>query len=71
MTAHEGYRCPTCGAGVPPGAPARPFCSDRCKWVDLGHWLTGRYKIPGGDEPDEVSPPPPLEPPVGPARSRT
>jgi endogenous inhibitor of DNA gyrase (YacG/DUF329 family) len=22
-----------------------PFCSVRCKWIDLGHWLDGDYKI--------------------------
>ena len=24
-----------------------PFCSDRCKWVDLGRWLGEAYRIPG------------------------
>jgi endogenous inhibitor of DNA gyrase (YacG/DUF329 family) len=25
----------------------RPFCSERCKMVDLGRWLAGDYRIPG------------------------
>lgn len=24
-----------------------PFCSERCKWVDLGRWLGEAYRIPG------------------------
>lgn len=24
----------------------RPFCSERCKQVDLGHWLEGNYAVP-------------------------
>jgi hypothetical protein len=40
--------CPIChrplGEGEAP-APYRPFCSQRCKTVDLGGWLTGAYRI--------------------------
>ncbi len=37
--------CPICGR---PSLPAqRPFCSLRCADADLGHWLTGRYRVPG------------------------
>jgi hypothetical protein len=25
----------------------RPFCSERCKLVDLGRWLNGEYRVPG------------------------
>lgn len=40
--------CPVCGR---PAAPAmRPFCSARCRQVDLGRWLAGDYAIPGGPE---------------------
>ena len=24
-----------------------PFCSERCRMIDLGHWLGGDYRIPG------------------------
>ena len=27
----------------------RPFCSERCRLVDLSHWLGGEYVIPGPD----------------------
>ncbi len=30
-----------------------PFCSDRCKQIDLGNWLDGRYAMPAHDEPPE------------------
>ncbi len=35
-----------------PDAAAKPFCSDRCKWVDLGRWLRGDYVIPAEDAVD-------------------
>ncbi len=45
--------CPECGK-----ASARetyPFCSPRCKSIDLNRWLTGSYVIPGRDgEADDV-----------------
>jgi endogenous inhibitor of DNA gyrase (YacG/DUF329 family) len=45
-------RCPTCKKVVKeaPAAPGQrsyfPFCSERCKLVDLGKWLDGKYQIP-------------------------
>ena len=56
--APSGWRCPACNDWVAPGGPWRPFCSERCKTIDLGHWLSGRYKIPGREEDDAESPPP-------------
>ena len=38
-------RCPTCGMLVRPGDDDFPFCSDRCRKIDLGKWATGVYKI--------------------------
>lgn len=35
--------------------PFRPFCSDRCRLLDLGNWATGEYAIPDKSE----SPPDP------------
>jgi endogenous inhibitor of DNA gyrase (YacG/DUF329 family) len=26
--------------------PYRPFCSERCKLIDLGQWAAGAYRIP-------------------------
>jgi endogenous inhibitor of DNA gyrase (YacG/DUF329 family) len=40
--------------------PWRPFCSERCKLIDLGAWLEERHAIPGEDaeipdaDPDEL-----------------
>lgn len=44
--------CPTCGKPVAwtAAAPFRPFCSDRCRLIDLGEWLNEERKIPGRDE---------------------
>ena len=41
--------CPKCGepAVVSTDNPNRPFCSERCKLLDLGEWLDGGYVIPG------------------------
>ena len=41
-------RCPTCREITNwEGNPSRPFCSKRCRTVDLGAWLDERYRIPG------------------------
>jgi endogenous inhibitor of DNA gyrase (YacG/DUF329 family) len=51
-------RCPTCGTSYEiqtlDDLPAFPFCSDRCRLVDLGRWIDGAYVIPG---PEVPSPP--------------
>jgi len=39
-------RCPICGEATE--AAYRPFCSARCRDVDLGRWLGGGYAIAGG-----------------------
>lgn len=39
-------KCPQCGKKIKnPKLPSRPFCSDRCKLLDLGQWLSGEYRI--------------------------
>jgi len=43
--------CPICGK--PSTEAARPFCSDRCRDVDLNRWLSGSYAIPGRDDEGE------------------
>jgi len=41
-------KCPRCGKSVEwEGNDWRPFCSERCKLVDLGDWITEEYNIPG------------------------
>lgn len=39
-------KCPICKKPVAPDAPLHPFCSDRCRIIDLGNWATGKYVIP-------------------------
>lgn len=59
-------RCPTCKRPVT--APKAdepmgtfPFCSERCKLVDLGRWLDGQYQVPvAPDDEDESGAPPPM-----------
>jgi uncharacterized protein len=38
-------RCPTCRTLVTNGSENFPFCSDRCRLIDLGKWASGAYKI--------------------------
>lgn len=62
-------RCPICKKPVAESESARkgspfPFCSERCKLIDLGRWLDGKYQVPvaddedaaieGPDDPDEL-----------------
>jgi hypothetical protein len=50
--------CPICKRPVdaPPvhpdasGSPHFPFCSERCKLIDLGRWLDGKYQVPVVDD---------------------
>ena len=41
--------CPVCGAAAEwsPENRWRPFCSERCKRIDLGEWAAERYRVPG------------------------
>lgn len=38
-------RCPTCRTLVTAGGEDFPFCSDRCRMIDLGKWASGEYRI--------------------------
>lgn len=46
--------CPTCNTPVrwEPESKFRPFCSERCKLIDLGEWASEEKRIPG----DEIPP---------------
>jgi len=35
----------------------RPFCSERCKLIDLGQWATEKYRVPVEPAPDELETP--------------
>jgi endogenous inhibitor of DNA gyrase (YacG/DUF329 family) len=37
--------CPTCRKPVEAANEDFPFCSDRCRLIDLGKWASGEYKI--------------------------
>jgi endogenous inhibitor of DNA gyrase (YacG/DUF329 family) len=41
-------KCPTCHQEVTwENNPNRPFCSKRCQLIDLGAWVTEKYRVPG------------------------
>jgi uncharacterized protein len=49
--------CPQCGKATPwsDANGYRPFCSERCKTIDLGAWATESYRIPTAEpEPDQT-----------------
>lgn len=48
-------RCPICGKPVPSGGPEFPFCSERCRTIDLGNWASEKYVVPGEFAQDENS----------------
>ncbi len=53
-SAREIMRCPICKQSIAwEGNPSRPFCSERCKLIDLDNWLEGRYRVPAPLDPDE------------------
>ncbi len=46
--------CPHCLQEVAwPETPTYPFCSERCRLIDLGAWASGDYRIPGEPVTDE------------------
>jgi uncharacterized protein len=50
-------KCPTCKKLAHKTNPDFPFCSDRCRLIDLGKWASGAYVIssPVTDIEDEVN----------------
>ena len=46
--------CPTCGTEViwREESKWRPFCSERCKLIDLGEWASESHRIPGEELPN-------------------
>jgi hypothetical protein len=47
----SGKPCPICGK--PAQEASRPFCSERCRDVDLNRWLSNSYAIPGRTDENE------------------
>lgn len=56
-------KCPICGKAFQGASldalPTFPFCSDRCRLIDLGRWVDGRYAIPGPATPPSPDAPGP------------
>jgi uncharacterized protein len=48
--------CPECGSQTEfsPTNPFRPFCSERCRLIDLGVWASEGYKIPAPIRPEDL-----------------
>lgn len=47
--------CPQCSKEVvwnKEVSPYRPFCSERCKLIDLGQWASENYSVPVEEQPD-------------------
>jgi endogenous inhibitor of DNA gyrase (YacG/DUF329 family) len=49
-------KCPTCQKPViwNDTSPQRPFCSERCKLIDLGEWASETHRIPGSPQYDDL-----------------
>lgn len=64
--------CPTCGKAVEWAQQSvyRPFCSERCKTVDLGAWASEKYRIPVAEDKDEPASARPDEPPTSAGKIR-
>ena len=51
-------RCPICRSAARwDGNPHRPFCSERCKQIDLGAWAEEKFVIPGAAPTDPLEDP--------------
>ena len=63
MSKTSNVACPTCSAPVEwsPATPTRPFCSERCKLIDLGAWASESYRVPVQETTDPLSEPPAAE----------
>ena len=48
MASVRTVKCPQCGTMVPweMASKWRPFCSERCKTLDLGAWASEAYRVP-------------------------
>lgn len=57
MTTPRIVTCPTCNQAVKWTSKnlSRPFCSERCKLIDLGSWAAEEHRIPESTPPDFTS----------------
>ena len=44
--------CPICGK--PATQRHKPFCSQRCATIDLARWITGSYRVPTDEAPEDA-----------------
>ncbi|TMH62155.1 MAG: DNA gyrase inhibitor YacG [Betaproteobacteria bacterium] len=60
MTQMRAVACPSCGALVEwkKESPFRPFCSERCRLIDLGAWAAESYRVPVDDQKADRDDPP-------------
>lgn len=56
--------CPICGKRVALDDPNMPFCSDRCRLIDLGNWASETYRVSTPAGPNELEDVPQPEPEV-------
>lgn len=56
----SGLRCPICAKPAKLEPPAFPFCSTRCKAIDMGSWLDGAYESQMLED-DHGEPDPPID----------
>jgi uncharacterized protein len=47
-------KCPICQKPVELTDPEAPFCSERCRLLDLGNWASGRYVISTPVRPEDL-----------------
>jgi endogenous inhibitor of DNA gyrase (YacG/DUF329 family) len=47
-------KCPICKKEVAPDSPFYPFCSERCKLIDLGNWASEKYVISTPVQPEDL-----------------
>jgi endogenous inhibitor of DNA gyrase (YacG/DUF329 family) len=53
----KNIKCPCCRKSISwEGNPFRPFCSERCKMIDLGAWAGEEYRIPSGEKREDEEP---------------
>jgi endogenous inhibitor of DNA gyrase (YacG/DUF329 family) len=55
MAKKRSVPCPQCGQAVEwsPENRFRPFCSERCKLIDLGAWASESYRVPIAERPED------------------
>lgn len=58
MSSKKSIACPTCKKkdSWKPDNPYRPFCSERCKIIDLGDWASDKHRIAGeAVDPEDIN----------------